>query len=159
MGRATLRLRRSIRMRLSRALLHSQRTLVIFKRSGARTLANHADVLLAAGRLWAAGPVVERDGGGHLPRADGAPAGALIGPHGAGMSSAVAMRPVAAVAEVHPEQGPNRLNVFSAALAYTLGLRNYALRPRIRLGRAGGRSHPGPRGPSALARAGPPAQD
>ena len=129
-GRAMLRLRSYIRMRLPRALLHSQRTLVVFKRSGARALANHADVLLAAGRLWAAGPVVEHDGGGTFleQMARLAAAGALIGPHGAGMSSAVAMRPGAAVAEVLPEQGPNRLNVCFAALAHTLGLRYFALR-------------------------------
>ncbi len=61
-----LHLRSYIRMRLPQVLLHSQRTLVVFKRSGAWAPVNHADVLLAAGLLGAAGPVVEHDVGGTL---------------------------------------------------------------------------------------------
>jgi hypothetical protein len=129
-GHAALRLRRLIYTRLPRALLRSPRTLVIYKRSGARALANHAAVLEAAGRLWTDGPVVEHDGGGAFGEqmALFAAAGALVGPHGAGMSGALAMWPGTAVAEVLPETGTNRLNMCFAALAHALGLRYFALR-------------------------------
>ena len=105
------------------------RLLVLFRRSGKRELANHDEVARAARRLWAGG-TVEHGGEGTF-RAQMelyAVAAAVLGPHGAGMTGMIAMRPGGAVAEVLPEAGNNRLNMCYATLAHVLGLRYYAVR-------------------------------
>ena len=106
------------------------RLLVLFRRSGKRGLANHGEVVRAAWRLWAGGTVMEHGGEGTF-RAQMelyAVAEAVLGPHGAGMTGMIAMRPGGAVAEVLPEAGNNRLNMCYATLAHVLGLRYYAVR-------------------------------
>jgi hypothetical protein len=129
-GYRTIRLRGYIRARLPPEPLRCQPTLVLVKRAGTRALANHAEVLLAVRRLWIAGPVQEHDGGGTFleQMARFAAAAAAVGPHGGGLTGMVAMPAGAAVAEVLPEQGTNRLNACYAALAHALGLRYFALR-------------------------------
>jgi hypothetical protein len=128
-GHRTIRLRGYIRARLPPEPLSCRRTLILVKRAGTRALANHADVLLAVQRLWTAGPVIEHDGSGTFleQMARFAAAAAAVGPHGGGLTGMVAMPHGAAVAEVLPEQGTNRLNACYAALAHTLGLRYFAL--------------------------------
>ena len=130
-GPMPARLRSRIHSRLPRICwpAHS-RLLVLFRRSGKRELANHGEVARAARRLWAGGAVVEHGGEGTF-RAQMelyAVAAAVLGPHGAGMTGMIAMRPGGAVAEVLPEAGINRLNMCYATLAHVLGLRYYAVR-------------------------------
>ena len=104
--------------------------MIVFRRPAARALANHAEVLQTARRLWTEGAVVEQAGNGTFREQMTlfASAVVLFGPHGAGMSGSIAMLPGRTMVEVLPELGDNRLNMCFVALAHSLGLHYYALR-------------------------------
>ncbi len=99
--------------------------LVLIKRYGGRSLANHNEVLLLCRRLWH-GEVVEHTGAGTFEEQMELfySAAVVVGQHGAGFSNAIAMRPGSTLLEVLPEtaSGSNRLNVCYAILAFTLGI-------------------------------------
>ena len=123
-----------------RALIHARYSIpgnqaptnvIVYKRSGARSILNHAAVLAEVRRLWkGSGSVLEHSGEGSFVEQMRmhAAAAVLIGPHGSGMTNAISMLAGAAVVEVLPETGYNRLNMCYVALAYSLGLRYFALR-------------------------------
>jgi hypothetical protein len=52
----------------------------------------------------------------------------VLGPHGAGLANAIAMRENTMMFEVMPESGNNGLNMCYAALAFTLQIQYFALR-------------------------------
>jgi hypothetical protein len=137
--------------------------MIVFKRPAARALANHAEVMHTARRLWTEGVVIEQSGNGTVREQMTlfASTVVLFGPHGAGMAGSVAMLPGRTMVEVLPEKGTNRLNMCFVTLAHDLGL-HYSgcpgLRPGhqgpgLRLRRQGGRVHPRHGGAANLARA------
>ena len=95
-GPAPARLRSLIHARLPGLCWPARRRLlVLFRRSGARALANHDEVAQAARRLWRGGAVVVHGGEGTFrwQMELYATAAAVLGPHGAGMAGIIAMRP------------------------------------------------------------------
>jgi hypothetical protein len=104
--------------------------MIVFKRQAARALANHAEVMHTARRLWTEGVVIEQSGNGTFREQMTlfASTVVLFGPHGAGMAGSVAMLPGRTMVEVLPEKGTNRLNMCFVTLAHDLGLHYYAVR-------------------------------
>jgi hypothetical protein len=128
-GVNTARLRDLIRSKFDLSGMQPQRhTLVLIKRVGGRSLANHDKVLALCRSLWQ-GVVVEHTGDGTFEEQMRVfySAAVVIGPHGAGFSNAIAMGAGTTILEVLPETGSNRLNVCYATLAFTLGIQYYAL--------------------------------
>jgi len=135
-GINTIRLRDFVRSKISSLSLKpsgdgtGNQVLVVIKRSGGyRSLSNHDDVMELCKKLWRGNSVVEHTGSGSFQEQLELfyTASVVIGPHGAGLSNAVGMRRGAAMLEVLPDVGPNRLNVCYSMLAFTLGLRYFAL--------------------------------
>jgi len=135
-GINTVRLRDFVRSRISLTSVKAassgtgKQVLVVIKRSGGyRSLSNHENVLELCKKLWRGGSVVEHTGSGSFQEQLELfyTASAVIGPHGAGLANAVGMRKGATMLEVLPDVGSNRLNVCYSMLAFTLGLRYFAL--------------------------------
>ena len=126
-GGKTRALRDFIRSRLP----SNPTSLVLIKRAGTRrSLANHEEVYLELQRVWKIGPVVEHTGEGSFLDQMTLFSSAMVvmGPHGAGLSNAIAMRKGSTMIEIMPEVGANALNMCYAGLAYSLNLNYFALR-------------------------------
>jgi capsular polysaccharide biosynthesis protein len=76
------------------------------------------------------GPVIEHSGDGTFLQQMSLFASAMIimGPHGAGLSNAIAMSEGSIMIEIIPEVGSNAFNMCYMALAYNLNLKYFALR-------------------------------
>ena len=104
--------------------------MLVIKRSGSRALINHNDILNTCIRLWKNGDVIEHTGmESFLDQITlFHSASVVLGPHGAGLANAIAMRENTLLFEVMPDSGNNRLNMCYAALAFSLNIQYFALR-------------------------------
>lgn len=138
-GINTVRVRAFVRDHFSTSLLHLnkeqhermlKRSFVLVKRTGRRSLANHDEILEACRRLWKGGDVLEHFGDTPFEHQMEMlySASVIMGPHGSGLSNAIAMDIGSSMIEVLPETNHNRFNVCYLTLAFTLGLKYYALR-------------------------------
>lgn len=135
-GINTVRLQSFVRSKLFSVISQSQAKeikplFVLIKRTGPRSLANHEDILEACKRLWKEkGEVVEHANTLSFQHQMETlySAAVIMGPHGAGLSNAIAMKKGSAMLEVLPERNHNRFNPCYISLAFTLDLKYYALR-------------------------------
>jgi hypothetical protein len=137
-GKSTILLSKLINMKIRRNIQidnqllqkNNPSILIVIKRTGARALKNHNEIVEKCKSLWKAGNVVEHLGEGSLLEQFTLfhSASVVLGPHGAGLANSIAMQEKSIMIEVLPETGSNRLNMCYAALAYTLHLRYFAVR-------------------------------
>ena len=129
-GKNTRDLQGFIDRKLMWSVKPESRTLVIIKRQGSRALTNHDEILSTSRELWRAGDVIEHTGKESFLEQITLfhAASVVLGPHGAGLANAIAMRENTMMFEVIPESGNNRLNMCYAALAFTLKIEYFALR-------------------------------
>jgi hypothetical protein len=132
-GKHTRELRHLIRslILVGKDLPNPHPTFILVKRNGVRrSLLNHENVLLKIRQLWKLGPVIEHSGDGTFLQQMSLFASAMIimGPHGAGLSNAIAMSEGSIMIEIIPEVGSNAFNMCYMALAYNLNLKYFALR-------------------------------